>query len=81
MEFTFKLNYELSSAQLNPDELLKRLAEAGCEDALVGIGQKGRLGLEFTREAEDVLAALSSAIADVKKAIPTAKLIEVSPDC
>ncbi|MYN19484.1 DNA-binding protein [Rugamonas sp. FT107W] len=80
MEFTFKLNYQLSSDDANPDELVERLGEAGCDDALVGIGQPGRIALEFTREADNAFAALTSALADVKKAIPTAKLIEAGPD-
>lgn len=80
MEFTFKLNYQLSSEDANQDELVERLGEAGCDDALVGIGQPGRIALEFTREADNAFAALTSALADVKKAIPTAKLIEAGPD-
>lgn len=80
MEFTFKLNYQLSSDDANPDALVERLGEVGCDDALVGIGQPGRLALEFTREADDAFAAVTSALADVKKAIPTAKLIEAGPD-
>ncbi|WP_269474153.1 DNA-binding protein [Stenotrophomonas maltophilia] len=39
----------------------------------MGIGQPGRLALEFTREAADAEAA-------VRSAIPAAKLIEVAPD-
>lgn len=80
MEFTFKLNYQLSSDNADPDALVERLGEAGCDDALVGIGQPGRLALEFTREADNAFAAITSALADVKKAIPTAKLIEAGPD-
>jgi hypothetical protein len=80
MEFTFKLNYQLSSDETNLDALVERLGEAGCDDALVGIGQPGRIALEFTREADNAFAALTSALADVKKAIPTAKLIEAGPD-
>jgi hypothetical protein len=80
MEFTFKLNYQLSHDDANPDALVERLGEAGCDDALVGIGQPGRIALEFAREADDAFSALVSALADVKKAIPTARLIEVGPD-
>lgn len=80
MEFTFKLNYQLSSDDANPDELVERLGEAGCDDALIGIGQPGRIALEFTREADNAFTALTSALADVKKAVPTARLIEASPD-
>jgi hypothetical protein len=80
MEFTFKLSYQLSGDDADPDALVERLGEAGCDDALIGIGQPGRIALEFTREADNAFAALTSALADVKKAAPTAKLIEAGPD-
>lgn len=32
------------------DALVERLTEEGCDDAWVGVGQLGRLALEFTRE-------------------------------
>jgi predicted DNA-binding transcriptional regulator AlpA len=80
MEFMFKLSYQLASNDADLNELVERLGGAGCDDALVGIGQPGRIALEFTREAENALAALTSAMLDVKRAIPSAKLIEVGPD-
>ena len=49
MEYTFTLKYQLTYADRDPDALVERLGEAGCDDALVGIGQPGRLALEFTR--------------------------------
>lgn len=58
--------------------MVERLGEAGCDDALVGIGQPGRLALEFNREAADADEAVRSALADVRRAVPSAKLIEVS---
>lgn len=80
MEYTFTLKYQLADEDRDPDTLVERLGEAGCDDALVGIGQPGRLALEFTREAESAGAAVRSALADVRSAIPSAKLIEVAPD-
>ena len=80
MEYTFTLKYQLADDDRDPDALLERLGEAGCDDALVGIGQPGRLALEFTREAADAGAAVRSALADVRRAAPSAKLIEVAPD-
>lgn len=62
------------------DELLEKLGEAGCDDALAGIGQPGRLALEFTREATSAEDAVRSALEDVRPAAPTARLIEMSPD-
>lgn len=80
MEYTFTLKYQLAADDRDPDALVERLGEAGCDDALVGIGQPGRLALEFTREAADADAAVHSALADVRRAVPSARLIEVAPD-
>jgi predicted DNA-binding transcriptional regulator AlpA len=80
MEYTFTLKYQLADEDRDADALVERLGEAGCDDALVGIGQPGRLALEFVREAADAGAAVRSALADVRRAVPSAKLIEVAPD-
>lgn len=80
MEFTFTLKYQLADDGCAPDELVERLGEAGCDDALVGIGQPGRLALEFTRDAPDAVKAVLSALGDVRRAVPSARLIEVAPD-
>lgn len=80
MEYTFTLKYQLTEDDRDPDALVERLGEAGCDDALVGIGQPGRLALEFTREAADAETAVRSALTDVRSAVPSAKLIEVAPD-
>ena len=80
MEYTFTLKYQLAAGDRDPTELVERLGEAGCDDALVGIGQPGRLALEFTRDATDAETAVRSALADVRQAVPSARLIEVSPD-
>lgn len=80
MEYTFILKYQLAGDDSDPQVLVERLGEAGCDDALVGIGQPGRLALEFTREADSADAAVRSALADVRGAVPSARLIEVAPD-
>jgi len=80
MEYIFTLKYQLADDDRDPDALVERLGEAGCDDALVGIGQPGRLALEFTREADNADAAVRSALVDVRRAIPSATLIEVAPD-
>ncbi|MDA8383730.1 MAG: transcriptional regulator, partial [Betaproteobacteria bacterium] len=80
MEYTFTLKYQLADDDRDPDALVERLGEAGCDDALVGIGQPGRIALEFTREADSADAAVRSALAAVRSAVPSARLIEVAPD-
>ena len=79
MEYEFTLKFMLGDAA-EVDELVERLGAAGCEDALVGIGQPGRIALDFTREADTAQHAIVSALEAVKSAIPDAKLLEVTPD-
>jgi predicted DNA-binding transcriptional regulator AlpA len=80
MEYIFILKYQLNGASGDPDELVERLGAAGCNDALVGTGQAGRLALEFTREARNARTAIRSALVDVKRAVPAASLVEAAPD-
>lgn len=80
MEYIFTLKYQLVDSDCELDDLVERLGAAGCDDALVGTGQPGRLALEFTREAANAEAAVQTALADVRRAVPSAKLIEVGPD-
>ena len=76
MECTFTLAYQLPSDDIDMDAIMDRLAEAGCDDALVGVGQPGRLALEFVREAPSAHDAIEGAIEDVRRALPYASLIE-----
>ena len=78
MEYTLTLKYQL--ADRDADALVELLGEAGCDHALVGIGQPGRLALKFIREAVDADEVVRSALADVHSAVPSARLIEVAPD-
>ena len=80
MEYVFTLKYQLADHDKDVDALVERLGGAGCDDALVGVGQPGRLALEFAREAESAEEAVRTALANVKTAVPTARLIEASPD-
>ena len=56
MEYVFTLKFQLSDEDSDHDEIVERLGAAGCDDALVGVGQPGRIALEFTREALDEIA-------------------------
>ncbi len=77
MEFEFTLKFTLAAGRSpNMDELVERLGAAGCNDALVGIGPTGRIALDFTREAESAKQAIFSALEEVRRAIPTAILLE-----
>ena len=80
MEYFFTLIYALGPDDTDLDELVERLGEEGCTDSLVGLGAPGRIALEFAREARSPGEAMSSAMADVARAIPTAELVEATPD-
>ena len=80
MEFEFGMKFKIGTEGTDSRELVERLGEAGCDDAVIGTGQTGRIALDFTREARSVKEAIISALRDVKRAIPDAELIEVTPD-
>jgi hypothetical protein len=79
-DYEFILKYDLPEHASDPEQYLDALYEAGCDDALIGIGLHGLLALDFTRKSTSALAAITSAMQDVKKAIPMSRLIEATPD-
>ena len=79
-EYDFTLKFALSNPQVDPQDYLESLYTHGCDDAIVRIGRKGSLAINFIREAKSAYVAISSAIIDVKKAIPPAIIIEATPD-
>lgn len=79
-EHEFTLYVTPGGENMTVDAIIEALAEAGCTDALLGLGVSGRIGLQFIREAESAGVALTSAIKDVKKALPNAEIIEVFPN-
>jgi len=80
MEYEFTLKFKLPEAEGSADSPAEQLGAHGCNDALVGVGQRGRIALDFTREARSASEAVLSAIADVQRAIPGSMLIEAAPD-
>lgn len=79
-EYEFTLKFRLPDVDADPELFIAALAQAGCDDATVGIGQPGRIALHFTREAGNALAAIISAVQAVKDAIPDVELVEALPD-
>ena len=79
-DYKFVLNFNLPHGEDDPEHYLSALYETGCDDALVGVGQRGMIGLEFNRSASSAEEALRSAISDVQRAIPEANLGQVGPD-
>jgi hypothetical protein len=79
-EYEFTLKFNLHDHQLDPNDYIDLLYESGCDDALIGISKKGYISLDFIRSASSAYEAISSAVTNVKKAIPNANLIEAMPD-
>jgi predicted DNA-binding transcriptional regulator AlpA len=79
MDYDFTLKFKFPEGD-DGDELIERLGEAGCDDAVIGSGMPGRIALNFIREADSARTAILSALSDVKRVIPNASLIEVGPD-
>lgn len=80
MEYTFTLKYQLPETDNDHDAVVERLGASGCDDALVGIGIPGRIALMFARESGSAHDAIVSALADVRSAVPDARLVEATPD-
>ena len=76
--YQFTLKFSLPVAENDMDGLVERLGDAGCDDALIGVGKPGRIALDFEREAESAFDAITSAIASIKKVVPEAKLVEAT---
>lgn len=79
-EYEFVLRFQLPESEAQAEQYLDVLYEAGCDDATIGVGLPGYIGLDFCREADSAEQAVISAVNDVKRAIPDAKLTEVTPD-
>ena len=79
-EYDFALHFKLTDHRVDPSIYEDKLFEAGCDDALLGIGQGGYIGLDFIRESNNAVEAIYSAIANVKSVIPDAELYYISPD-
>lgn len=79
-QYEFTLKFALPQQDVDPEVFVERLFANGCDDALIGIGQHGRLALDFTRESPSAGEAVLSALSDVQRIIPGARLIEASPD-
>ncbi|MCP4695941.1 MAG: DNA-binding protein [Gammaproteobacteria bacterium] len=79
-EYEFTLRFRLSNATESPEIYVEKLGAKGCNDALIGIGKKGCIALNFTRAAASASDAVTSAITQVRESVPNARLTEISPD-
>lgn len=74
-QYDFTLRFKLSGQDGEADQVVERLGEGGCRDALVGTGVPGQIAMVFTRCAGTELEAIQGAIDDILKALPSAALL------
>lgn len=79
MTETYGFTLLVAGTDVQTDEALNALAEAGCDDATVG-SSGGVQHLDFDREASSYLAAVLSAVDDVETAVPGVRVVRVLPD-
>jgi len=79
-EYEFALRFVVPSIEVISDELVEQLGDAGCDDALIGIGHAGRMSMEFARTSDSAHEAILSAIRHVRGVLSDAQLVEVTPD-
>lgn len=75
LQYEFTLRFKLSAQDGDADQVVEKLGEGGCRDALVGTGVPGQIAMIFTRCADTELEAIQSAIDDVLKVLPSAALL------
>ena len=75
MQYDFTLRFKLSAQDGDAGQVVEKLGEGGCKDALVGTGVPGQIAMLFTRCAGTELEAVQGAIDDVLKALPGAALL------
>ena len=78
-EYRFTLKFEVPANE-DLEALSAYLYENGCDDAVIGIGVPGRIALNFERKSDSADKAVVSALENVKKIAPHAKLTEAAPD-
>ncbi len=80
-EFEFDLIFALPEGGPDEGAILDALHEAGCDDAVVGLGRSGSVGLAFIRTGQDAEAVIVAAVGQAAAALPEgAELREVRPD-
>src|SRR6266446_4522389 len=78
MTRTFEFSIIASGLDPSADDFETRFFDAGCDDATVSF-QKGRIIVDFAREASSIDAAIASAIECVKAAGAVVERIEPDP--
>jgi hypothetical protein len=75
-EFQFDVMIRLPEGCLDIEDVVDRLYESGCDDAVVGCGNSGSLGLSFIREGTDREAVIAEAVENALAGLPEWALVE-----
>jgi hypothetical protein len=76
---TYAFTLLIEGPDLQDEERLEALFEAGCDDATFGSRDSIQYG-DFDREAPSLAEAIRSAIGDVQAAVPEARVVRVEPE-
>ena len=80
-EFEFELVFEIPNSEFDAFEISDAVFEAGFEDALVGTGQSGLLGVELELSGDNAESVILQAAQKLIKALPQGTTLrEVHPD-
>lgn len=75
-EFQFDVMIRLPMGCSDIEDVVDRLYEAGCDDAVVGCGNPGMLGLSFTREGMEREVVIAGAVQDALAGLPAGAAVE-----
>lgn len=78
-EFDFTLQVELAEHDPLMESLMQRLEEAGCSNALAGVGARCIVDLQFIISARTTKEALEGAAGAVQRAFQGASVIRIIP--
>ena len=76
---THEFTLIVDGPDLQEEASLTALYEAGCDDAAVGRVASVQY-LDFEREADTLSDAVVSAVADIERAVPGARVVHLEPD-
>ena len=81
LEFEFDIVVALPAGKADDDAILDALFKAGCDDAVVGLGALGMVGVGFSRAGTDAETVITEAVGQVMGALPEGSCLrEVRPD-
>ena len=69
-EFQFEVMIRLPKCCPDVEDVLDRLFQAGCDDAVVGLGTPGLLGLSFIRQGADRETVIAGAVRNALAGLP-----------